>query len=222
MEKKKILEVNGVPEEHFLRKKRLLEFQSMLENYRKKQEERSVSIVEKLLKEEKLKQQTKRKHAHEQSEYTLQNVSRKAPKRDILTAPSDSRGKHTDSTVPDEGFAEEGGDAGSSGMSSPTDDMLGDCEQMLRDKALMNIVEPEIPGLWESTPQAAEPGMPLEVSDREGVNGGERAEKELDFKQKASKAEILIMKKAMEKLKDSKVQEQVAAGRKFKASAMCH
>ena len=223
LEKRKILEVNGIPEEHFLRKRRLLEFQAMLENYRKKKEERSVSIVEKLLREERLKKQVKRKHAHEQSEFTLRSVSRKTPKREVITAPTGSRspgfrGKEADSTVPDEGVAEERGDVGSSGSSSPAEDMLGDCEHTLRDKALMNIVEPEIRGLWESTPLRAGHGVQLESSDKEGVDGVTRADRELAFKQKASKTEILIMKKAMEKLKGSKIQEQVAAGRKFKAS----
>ena len=57
LEKKRILENDGIPEEHFLRKKRLEEFQEKVENYKKKHKERRLDIVEKLVREEKLNKQ---------------------------------------------------------------------------------------------------------------------------------------------------------------------
>lgn len=211
LERNRVLEESGVPEEHFLRKKRFQKFQGMLENFKKKKEERTLDIVEKLLKEEKLDRQAKRKHAHDPdpSEHFLHSGSRKTPKRDVLTAPSDSRGSKE---APEEGGARreviEDSDLSDN-------DMLGDYEHTLRDKALISIVEPEITGLWEKTPIAAPPPKPGTLSP---VKEGEL--RRMASKRRASKAEVIIMKKAMEKLKDSKIQEQVAAGKKFKASVI--
>jgi hypothetical protein len=202
LERKKVLEENGVPEEHFLRKKRLQEFQSMLDGYKKKKEERSLDIVEKLLREDKLK----RKHR------PVRSASRKTARREVLTAPSSTRGRAApDSTLPDEGGVVECDNVESSDSASDTE-VLGDCEHALQDQALVTIVEPEIRGLWDKHPTVI-------VSPKPGPGevGEEEASQHQADRRKASKAEILIMKKAMEKLKDSKIQEQVAAGKKFKA-----
>ena len=219
-EREDIVEQHGVPEEHFLRKKRLDEFLHTSESNKKQQKDRRLHIVQKLLREEKVKRQVKRKHAP-LSDQTLTTTSKKK-KRRSLTAPLGGKEEEeeVDQVVEGKDKVEKREGAGLSDDSMSDTEMLAECKQVLRDKALTNIVEPEIRGLWDKTP-----ALKLRPSSADTVGGGELQEASSTDTQhgvarrKASKAELRILKKAMEKLKSSKVQEQVAAGKKFKASS---
>lgn len=215
-EKSKILEENGVPEEHFLRKKRLQQFQSMLETFKKKQKERKLDIVQKLLREEKSKRPRQEKE---------QSTSNKHRKRPALTAPSGPRHQKVNTGSKVDGTTEQA----MSDLTCDTEQLV--CKDPVKDTPPVDMVEPEIRGLWDKkgkedmwesrvspgdrrfTIGALRKSVSEEDSSQEECSGMGRP-----VKRDMSKAELRIMKKAMEKLRRSRVHDQIAAGRKFKAS----
>lgn len=223
LEKNKILEENGVPEEHFLRKKRLQQFQSMLETFKKKQGERKLDIVQKLLREEKSKRPRQDKE---------QSSSNKHRKRQALTAPSGPRAER----APTGNKVEMVDEATEQVMSEVT----CDTEQKVvsktpaKDTPPVDMVEPEIRGLWDRKGKQSVWESRLSPGDRrftigaigalrKSLSEGDSSQEECSglgrpVKRDMSKAELRIMKKAMEKLRRSRVHDQIAAGRKFKAS----
>lgn len=208
LERSKVVKENGIPEEHFLRKQRFQQFQSKVSTYKSQQEERKLEIVEKLLEEGKLKRQAKKRLAQERSEHAAKHAGRRnPPKKRTLTAPLV---EHADSSIPEQGHGgADGKDEVLSSDSSSDAEMFTVCDYLLKDGTIM---EPEIRGLWDEAPAAVSAGTGLTPQE-----GGSREGPHLPSKRKASKAELRIMKKAMEKLKSSKVQDQIAAGKKFKA-----
>ena len=72
-----------------------------------------------------------------------------------------------------------------------------------------SLEEPDIRGLWEKAPTVKKKQF--------GLSGGEGNEKgKQGVKRNRSKAEIEMMKTAMDKLKKSAIIKQVAGGREFK------
>ncbi len=222
-DRRRILEEKGVPEEHFLRRQRLEQFQNMLTLFKEKQKERKLNIVDKLLKETKA---SKRGLTKEVSQPTNTRSDKQTKvKRGSLTAPSSS------STLTDRPPLPSGQDVEMKRLQeSPTS--ASDTEEppsdTLHSRHVVTIVEPEIRGLWDGwdTPAVLEGGRGSESSAHPGVAGGTSGEVESSTlgggsmkggrKKEPSKAQLMIMKKAMEKLKRSKISKQIAAGREFK------
>lgn len=229
-ERKRVLEEGGIPEEHMLRQQRLEQFQDMLTLFKQKQQERKLGIVEKLLREDKLNKQAKGL-AKEVSQPSSEKRKMMKVRRNSVTAPTSSStlvehappGRKEE----EESKRKQRGQEESSASASDTDDPPADT---LHSKHVVTIVEPEIRGLWDQT--APPPFAPHRVGGQgsseppaaavgEGSvleGGGEGSAQEEGRKKEQSKAEVMIMKKAMEKLKRSKITKQVAAGREFKVS----
>lgn len=222
-ERKRVLQEKGIPEEHFLRKKRLKQFQSMLERFKKKQEERKLDIVDKLIMEDKLNKRAKKKLPHDDSPHSKPSKTKKREKRKSLPAPSGSNSTETNTDTNTDANTEaeiQGIDLQSSGSTSDTEELTG--SHLLYGKHPTTVVEPEIRGLWE----ALTPVSKREVSliNRSGDGTAEDGEGNSDDRQgrsvkmEPSKAELLILKKAMEKLRKNKISKQIAAGREFKVT----
>lgn len=239
------MEDSGIPEEYFLRKKRLQQFQDMLEQFKKKQEERKFEIVEKLIKEEKMNKQMKKTVSQEQSYHSKSTGVRRKRIRESLAAPTGASGEtstdistdaHTD-TDPNtnidantdtntEGMANEEEGPESPGEQHSPSESTSDTEEPINGGGVgkTSVVEPEIRGLWEPLGRHKgvwSPGKHAGGSGdgEEGAgegSGGDGQEKAL--KREASKAEVQMMKKAMDKLRKSKITKQIAAGKEFKVS----
>lgn len=218
LERKTILEEKGIPEEHFLRKKRFQQFQTMLENFKKKQEERKLNIVEKLLKEEQFNKQTKLTSSREQSYRS--KPKKKKHSRVSLTAPS-----HDSIGLMDKQRREALEQVSTSESDSDLQDEGIPCHA-LSAKQMNNVMEPEIRGLWDRslaptalTTAGLSPVKSASVLEKEGSTVSNRKLSK-PVKKKTSKMEVQMMEKAMEKLRKSKVLKQIAAGREFKVHAV--
>ena len=102
---------------------------------------------------------------------------------------------------------------------------------LTRDTPPVDVVEPEIRGLWDRKARQNMWESKVAPGDRrftiaalrKSLSEGDSSQDECSglgrpVKRDMSKAELRIMKKAMEKLRRSRVHDQIAAGRKFKAS----
>ena len=216
-ERKKILEEKGVPEEHFLRKQRLEQFQSMLSLFKQKQKERKLNIVEKLLREDKLNKQSQPGLHKGHTKTSGRRTKAKESSNPALLSSNKLASDGGSGDVELQGLQE------SSSSDSDTEKLTPDTPQ---GKHMSTLIEPEIRGLWEKSPKPthlrefSKPSLTVTLSGGEGgstevgsIPAGERTQ---GPKKGPSKAEVMIMKKAMEKLKRSKVSKQIAAGREFK------
>lgn len=264
-EKNKILEEKGVPEEHFLRKKRLQQFQDMLEQFKKKQEEKRLDIVEKLVREEKLNKQLKNKESQVKSRYSTTKGSGSRRKKisetlsaletgtnintDPITSRSDTNtdvntNTNTDYATNTEGErASEGKEKVTCSTDQPPSDYSSDTEPPLTShpppsKKITSVIEPEIKGLWDTlSPRDAitrswgqktagvnsgrvELGVGARGEEGKGEGTSSDHTQPILPKKEPSKAEMQLLKKAMEKLKKSKIRKQIAAGKEFKVTPL--
>lgn len=199
-EREKIIASGGNPDEVFLRRKRLAEFEKSREDFKKRQEQRQLEIVSQLLEEDKVKKRMEKlyskPHWHERQELP-HPTKRKTGKR--LGRKSKARlavSHDEDDTIGVLDEPDKGEGVGSSDEEAPGhQDDDGITLTPLHDEVL---AEPEIRGLWEDNP----------VIKKQSHDGG--------VKREMSKAEMEMMRTAMEKLRRSVVVKQVAAGREFK------
>ena len=199
----------------------------MLTLFKQKQQERKLNIVEKLLREDKKRGGLTKEISQP---VKTSSVKKKKVKRGSVTAPSSS------SMLAERPPAVEGSgqDVGVISVQDSSESASDNEELPIRTlthKHVFTIVEPEIKGLWDKTaPTGVIGGGVTELlagsvagTSRKGAGDADVStldgETARDMKKReASKAQIMIMKKAMEKLKRSKISKQVAAGKEFKVS----
>ena len=233
MEKKEVLEDNGIPEEYFLRKKRLQQFQDMLKQFKKKQEERKFDIIEKLIKEERMNKEQKQRQS--QVKPTIQRKGGRVPRRatDIGFSGVHLEAVHAALTGtrleagPErrEGEEEKGKGEEEGGQRLPPSEPSSDTEELAdyfkrRKPTTASVIEPEIRGLWDQQQQASGGGGKEGGEEGGGEEGGSTSD-DRPLKREKSKAEITMMENAMDKLRKSKITKQIAAGKEFKVSLEC-
>lgn len=189
VERKRILEEGGNPEEELLRRKRLQEFMSKLEEFKATEKKRKLELVAKLLRES--KQSNKQmKQKLSQPHQTKRVQKRQKKKREQLVLET----------------TETGAGAGSA------DECAGPETEVLSELLLLgdtgHILKPEIKGLWEDQDGNVEGETPVITVMSPSST----------YVREKSKAELEMMKTAMNKLKQSVITKQIAAGREFKVS----
>lgn len=213
---KEILEDGGNPEEVFLRRKRLQQFHDKLDEFKKRQRERKLDIVVKLLEEEKsLRREMKRispEKMHKipypiKLDSLIHKIKKKKKRRrkkksDELTVSEEGEMKIDEATPESESSNEE--ETAEEEKKKP----LVHVPQS--SKSIKSIMEPEIRGLWEKDPAIKDtlPSCREVILDKEGKCKVE--------KRGPSKAEQQIMKRTLTNLRKSITVKQVAAGREFK------
>lgn len=239
-ERKRVIEENGIPEEYFLRQKRVKQFQDMLEQFKRKQEERRFDIIEKLVKEEKLNKKIKKEkkqlqersfHSKASSRKMEQTLTPHNTTTDISTV-AFSVNPDTTTTI-SERLETETVTTQQDLKPRPPSGSTSDAENIANDvveRKLPSMVVPEIRGLWEpahpdkgaESPGGITSGLGAKEEREgqgEGTEGGSGEERgRTTMKKTASKATELMMEKAMDKLRKSRVTKQIAAGREFKVS----
>ena len=228
-ERERILSEGGNPDETFLRRQRMESFELNKESFRKRQNERQVEIINRLLDEEKMLKKIENKiaksHWHERQECphpTKRLSSKKRRARRIKYRDSDGISDHEgapgindtnetdgigrDSSINKTVF-DQSSDEGEPIRPHPGDthrEVVATRLNPVDDGGAESLAEPEIRGLWDETQFLSKAG-----GDNDGVPRRHR-----------SKAELDMMRNAMDKLKKSSVIKQVAAGKEFKVS-MC-
>ena len=208
-ERKKILEENGNPEEVFLRRKRMQQFKEKLAEYKKRQRDRKLDIVARLLSEENSIRKRKK-----------QNLAKKKEKKQKIQQAQVAEPLTTSSKDKDAVEEVDSSRIGAQLSSEIHSDLYND-GTVVEPHPLMdcNIIEPEIRGLWDKTSVIDKVSLPSK-SD-ESMLEREWSTKLLgeDFKwenRKSSKTEQMMMKEAMGKLRKSIIIKQVAGGKEFK------
>ncbi len=199
-ERKRVLSEGGDPDEAILRKQRIESFELSREAFLKKQNERQVEIVNKLLEEEKAlkKSEVKLSKSHWRSRQDEPHPSKKIPskkrRRVKQLSPITYEEDAPAISDPNEMFE----DIDTKPESEPLQEPSGPTEgrKILDHHDGATLIEPEIRGLWEK--------------DTKTVS---------IVKKERSKMETVMMQEAMEKLKKSNVTKQVVAGREFKVSS---
>ncbi len=197
-ERRRILENRGNPEEVFLRRRRMEQFQDKLEEYKKRQKERKLDIVAKLLKEDRATKQV----GHLQLPTVLSSAKKRRKRRGTRPPPP-----LLQEVAPGDHQVE---------PKSLDSDLSEDEDEesiSLNTKNIKIIIEPEIKGLWEKQTPTTEPGGGGGGSGGGGDSGGAVEEKSSFVR---SKAEEKMMKEAMTKLRKNIIVKQMAAGKEFK------
>ena len=209
-ERERIITAGGNPDEVFLRQKRLAEFEKSREDFKKKQQQRQLKIVSQLLEEEKVKKRMdklySKPHWSERQEAThpMKTAAQRTKRLKRQTKNKPIRSHNDDVIIRESEYqtGTQGGEIESSDEDVPVrQEEKGITLTPLNDDVL---AEPEIRGLWE------EPLVFKKQLSEDGV------------KREMSKAELEMMKTAMDKLRKSVVVKQVAAGREFKVHASIH
>ena len=201
-----------------VRKKRTQQFQAKLDKFQKKQQQRKVEIVARLLREEHTLKHTLKHTAPEPGHHTVRDTHLKRRKRREEEEEEDVKMSCSTSTT----------------AGKTTVDSLQFIQTRQRDREevaeFKNIppgkvvsslglsssagdgMQPEIRGLWE---EAADKPPSIRMTQSEGGDGGGDGGG-LVRKKAVNKTEVCMMQTAMEKLKESIIRKQVAAGREFK------
>ena len=202
-EREKIQSEGGNPDEVLLRKQRVESFGLSKEAFLKKQSERQVEIINKLLEEEKMLKKAEEKlskshwYGKQQCPHPSKRLSSKKPRRvkslQRHSATSPDKASPIDKAVEPITLSER--DLSTSPVVH--EDTLKEGKVHPEQIAITNkeesLAEPEIRGLWEKGQSSV--GM---------------------IKRERSKVEEEMMREAMDKLKKSNVIKQVVAGREFK------
>lgn len=197
IERERILSKGGNPDQIFLRKQRVKSLELSKEAFLKKQTERQVEIINKLLEEEKkLKKAEKtfsKSHWHSRQEcpHPTKRLSRKKPHRvKYIAHTSDIQEDNIPSSSTSDEVIHEKNDNKAVQYKVETSATKPAVSTIGVDEA--NLVEPDIRGLWE----------------------GQSSPSVRSKEQSKIKAEKMTV--AMEKLKKSIVRKQVVTGREFK------
>ena len=211
-ERSQILSEGGNPDEVFLTRQRLKEFERNKEHFQKKKKHKELVIVTRLLEERKTAERNEAKLAkpYWQGREEATRISTKPGKRKKTRKIKPTLTSNRDEDVPGEITTNKAkGAVITEPLPSSSDEDIaaktfgGHAKGQQKDGEIESLAEPEIRGLWEGAP------VVKKQSTQRLADGGGIAKE-------PSKAEREMMQTAMEKLKKSAIIKQVAAGREFK------
>ena len=217
MEREKIVSEGGNPEEVFLMRRRAKEFERQKEMFKAKQNERQLEIVTKLLEEDKQKKRMERERSKSHS-HGRQKPRPRPSKRNLRTVTNKEQMKNEPSGTDNskDAIEIEISVDGENGIKQSNKELSSDEDDVgvqLVDEATLDqldgesVLVPEIRGQWGTAP--------LIKKKHDGTSQPQDGKKE-GVKREKSKAEVEMMKRAMEKLKKSAIVKQVAGGKEFK------
>ena len=221
-ERERILSEGGNPEEVFLMRKRVSEFEREQKKFKARQNERQLEIVTKLLEEEKkLKRLEKErskshKHGRQKSKPHLPKgdlCADKKKKSEVIHKQSGAGERGADPLLKvtfEEGDEDKQLRKDLSSDEDPGMEMVdaGELDQLDGE----SLLEPEIRGHWETAPVVSQKSDGASQPQDEGAGKREGE----GVKRERSKAEVEMMQRAMDKLKKSAIIKQVAGGKEFK------
>lgn len=224
MEREKIVSEGGNPEEVFLMRKRAGEFEKHREMFKARQNERQLEIVTKLLEEGKQKKRMEREQS--KSHWHGRQKPRPHPSKRNLNASANRKLVKNEVIHKQSGTSDSKDDAvveisvdGENDIKHPNKETYSDEDdvgvQLVDDVTLEQLDEesvlvPEIRGHWGTAPLVKKKHDGTSQLQDVGVG------KKEGMKREKSKAEIEMMKRAMDKLKKSAIVKQVAGGKEFK------